>query len=294
MMNFGENLQNLRKLKNYSQEDLADKLQVSRQAVSKWESGTGYPETEKLISICELFDCSMDELVKGKISIDSNSEKKVYDSFMNKFSKSISLAIMLILIGTTLLLTVIGFNQDNSMIGTVVLLIFVVLSVPLFIVRGIEMENFKSKYPKLPNFYSQEEIDNYNNKFSKMIALSISIILIGVVVLMLTYALKLFDEDSTFPVSILMCFVTVAVPILVNAGIQKDKYDIEKYNKENSMYSKNELDKVGKYCGVIMIIATIIYLLISFIFNIWEISWIVFPVGGMLCGIVSILLKKDN
>lgn len=294
MMNFGENLQNLRKLKNYSQEDLADKLQVSRQAVSKWESGTGYPETEKLISICELFDCSMDELVKGKISIDSNSEKKVYDSFMNKFSKSISLAIMLILIGTTLLLTVIGFNQDNSMIGTVVLLIFVVLSVPLFIVRGIEMENFKSKYPKLPNFYSQEEIDTYNNKFSKMIALSISIILIGVVVLMLTYALKLFDEDSTFPVSILMCFVTVAVPILVNAGIQKDKYDIEKYNKENSMYSKNELDKVGKYCGVIMIIATIIYLLISFIFNIWEISWIVFPVGGMLCGIVSILLKKDN
>lgn len=294
MMNFGENLQNLRKLKNYSQEDLADKLQVSRQAVSKWESGTGYPETEKLISICELFDCSMDELVKGKISIDANSEKKVYDSFMNKFSKSISLAIMLMLIGTTLLLTIIGFNQDNIMIGTVVLLIFVVLSVPLFIVRGIEMENFKSKYPKLSNFYFQEEIDNYNNKFSKMIALSISIILIGVVALMSTYALKLFDEDSTFPVSILMCFVTVAVPILVNAGIQKDKYDIEKYNKENSMYSKNELDKVGKYCGVIMIISTIIYLLISFIFNIWEISWIVFPVGGMLCGIVSILLKKDN
>lgn len=294
MMNFGENLQTLRKLKNYSQEDLADKLQVSRQAVSKWESGTGFPETEKLISICDLFDCSMDELVKGKISIDSNLEKEVYDSFMNKFGKSISLAIMLILIGTTLLLTILGFNKDNNMYGIVVLLIFVVFSVPIFIVKGIEMENFKSKYPKLSNFYSQEEIDNYNNKFSKMIALSISIILIGVVVMMATIALKTFNEDSTFPVSILMCFVSVAVPILVNAGIQKDKFDIEKYNKENSMYSKNELDKVGKYCGVIMIIATIIYLLISFIFNIWEISWIVFPVGGMLCGIVSILLKKEN
>lgn len=293
MMNFGENLQTLRKLKNYSQEDLAEKLQVSRQAVSKWESGTGYPETEKLINICDLFDCSMDELIKGKISIDSNSEKEVYNSFMNKFSKSISLAIMLILIGTTLLLTILGFNKDNNMYGIVVLLIFVVFSVPIFIVRGIEMENFKTKYPKLSNFYSQEEIDNYNNKFSKMIALSISIILIGVVVLMATIALKIFNEDSTFPVSILMCFVSVAVPILVNAGIQKDKYDIEKYNKENSMYSKEELDKVGKYCGVIMIIATIIYLLISFIFNIWEISWIVFPVGGMLCGIVSILLKKE-
>ena len=88
-----------------------------------------------------------------------------------------------------------------------------------------------------------------------------------------------------------MCFVTIAVPILVNAGIQKDKYDIEKYNKINSIVSKTESDKVGKYCGVIMII--IIYLLISFIFNVWEISWIAFPVGGMLCGIVSILLKEE-
>lgn len=292
MMNFGENLQNLRKLKNYSQEDLADKLKVSRQAVSKWESGTGFPETEKIISICDLFDCSMDELIKGKISIDSNSEKENYDSFMNKFSKSISLATMLILIGTTLLLTILGFNENN-MFGIVILLIFVVFSIPIFIVKGIEMENFKAKYPKLSNFYSQEEIDNYNNKFSKMIASAISIILIGVIVFMTIIALKIFNEDSTFPVSILMCFISVAVPLLVNTGIQKDKYDIEKYNKENSIDFKKETEKVGKYCGVIMIIATIVFFLISFIFNAWEISWIVFPIGGMLCGIVSILLRKE-
>ncbi len=294
MMNFGENLQTLRKLKNYSQEDLADKLQVSRQAVSKWESKTGYPEIEKLISICELFDCSMDELIKGKISVDSNSEKEVYDTFMNKFSKSISFATMLILIGTTIFLTILGFNEDNNMFGVVVLLIFVAFAVPIFIVRGIEMENFKSKYPKLSNFYSQEEIANYNNKFSKMIALAISIILIGVIVFMTILALKIFNEDSTFPVSIFMCFITIAVPFLVNTGIQKDKYNIEKYNRENSIGSKNDLDKVQKYCGIIMLIATIIYLLISFIFNIWKISWLVYPVGGILCGIVSILLKKEN
>lgn len=209
------------------------------------ERGTGFPETEKLINICDLFDCSMDELVKGKISIDSSSEKEVYDTFMNTFSKSISFAIMLILIGTTIFLTLLGFNEDNSILGVVVLLIFVVFAVPIFIVKGIEMENFKSKYPKLSNFYSEEEIDNCNNKFSKMIALEISIILIGVVVLMTIIALKIFNENSTFPVSILMCFVAVAVPLLVNTGIQKDKYDIEKYNRENSICSKEKLDKAG-------------------------------------------------
>ena len=48
-MGFSENLQILRKMKNMSQEQLAERLDVSRQAVSKWESGNGYPETEKLI-----------------------------------------------------------------------------------------------------------------------------------------------------------------------------------------------------------------------------------------------------
>lgn len=54
-MGFAENLQSLRKMKGMSQEQLAEKLDVSRQAVSKYESGNGYPETEKLIAICEIF-----------------------------------------------------------------------------------------------------------------------------------------------------------------------------------------------------------------------------------------------
>ena len=48
-MSLSENLQNLRKINNLSQEELAEKLNVSRQAVSKWESGSGFPETEKII-----------------------------------------------------------------------------------------------------------------------------------------------------------------------------------------------------------------------------------------------------
>lgn len=298
-MNFGENLQLLRKMKNYSQEDLAEKLQVSRQAVSKWESGTGFPETEKIIIICEIFNCSMDELVKGKISNDANLDKKIYDSFINKFSKSISLAIMLILMGITLLLFVTGFAKNDidqeryATYGVVVFLIFVTLGVPIMVVKGIEMSNFKNKYPKLANFYSVDELENFNRTFSKLVALSISIILVGVVVFIGIISLNLFDSESTFPVSIFMLFITIAVPILVNTGIQKDKYDIDKYNRENDVEAKKQDEMIGKYCGIIMIITTIVYLLISFIFNIWEISWIVYPVGGMLCGIVSISLNKN-
>jgi transcriptional regulator with XRE-family HTH domain len=66
-MSFRKNLEYLRKQKKLSQEELAFKLGVSRQAVSKWESGGAYPETEKMLSICKIFACSLDDLMNGNI-----------------------------------------------------------------------------------------------------------------------------------------------------------------------------------------------------------------------------------
>lgn len=63
-MTLGEKLFKLRKEHNYTQEQLADILGVSRQSISKWESDIAYPETDKLIKMGKLFDCSMDYLLK--------------------------------------------------------------------------------------------------------------------------------------------------------------------------------------------------------------------------------------
>lgn len=77
-MKFCDKLQKLRKEFNITQEGLADKLNVSRQAVSKWESGTGYPDTEKLIQISKIFNVTMDELVNdGEIKRESSKEELV-------------------------------------------------------------------------------------------------------------------------------------------------------------------------------------------------------------------------
>ena len=66
-MTFGEKLAKLRKENNYTQEQLADILEVSRQSISKWESDIAYPETEKLVRIGKLFSCSMDYLLNDEI-----------------------------------------------------------------------------------------------------------------------------------------------------------------------------------------------------------------------------------
>lgn len=74
-MKFGENLYKLRKTAKMSQEKLAEKMDVTRQSVSKWENGESYPEMEKIMKLCNIFHCKINELVhEDMIDIDSLDE----------------------------------------------------------------------------------------------------------------------------------------------------------------------------------------------------------------------------
>lgn len=66
-MNIGEKIYKLRTEKNLSQGDLADRLDVSRQSVSKWENDTAVPDLDKLIKLCDIFEISLDELTGREI-----------------------------------------------------------------------------------------------------------------------------------------------------------------------------------------------------------------------------------
>lgn len=99
-MKFGENLRKLRKSKKLSQEKLAEKMQVSRQSVSKWETGDAYPEMNNILQLCKIFHCHINDLVNDSIiDIDSLDEeikvnvvkfKKEQQSKMKGLSKAIS------------------------------------------------------------------------------------------------------------------------------------------------------------------------------------------------------------
>jgi transcriptional regulator with XRE-family HTH domain len=78
-MNFSANLKRVRAEKNLSQEQLAEMLGVSRQAISKWEQDSGYPETEKLIQIAKQLDVSLDSLL-----LDRPSEEEAKNQLENK------------------------------------------------------------------------------------------------------------------------------------------------------------------------------------------------------------------
>lgn len=296
-MSISENLQILRKSKNMSQEELAEKLNVSRQAVSKWESGSGYPETEKIISICEIFDCSMDELVKGKIANDIKEEKSNYDSVMTSTAKGIAIGVGITILGAAVMMTIMGLLQGHDqshLLGVIAVLVAVIFAVPMFIVFGTKEDNFKKKNPKVANVYTEEEIEKGNSKYTVILACGISTILLGVIAMFVLMGLKVFGEESTLPVAVLLYFVAVGVTTLVYSGKMKEKFDIEAYNKQNTEEAKAESNKIGKICGVIMLIATAIFLVLGLGFGFWSFNWIVFPIGGILCGIVATILEKES
>jgi len=90
-MRFNEKLKNLRKGKNITQEKLAESLNVSRQAVSKWESGDVMPEIDKIVELAKMYDISLDYLLTDKTEnphVTDQKANKVYDEpKSNKFNK---------------------------------------------------------------------------------------------------------------------------------------------------------------------------------------------------------------
>ena len=79
-MKFGDNLKTIRKNKNMSQEQLAEKINVSRQSVSKWETGDAYPEMNHILELCKIFHCKINDLIHTDMSdISSFDEKIVMD-----------------------------------------------------------------------------------------------------------------------------------------------------------------------------------------------------------------------
>lgn len=131
-MTFGEKLFQLRKDRGLSQEALAERLHTSRQAISKWENGQGFPETEKLLMIGNIFEVSIDYLLKESVEPNDDRESGYYVSkemgegyllSSHKVSKHISLGIFLIVLS---FLPFFIFKQDPALyiIPTIILATF--------------------------------------------------------------------------------------------------------------------------------------------------------------------------
>ena len=306
----------LRKKNGWSQEELAEKMGVSRQSVSKWEGAQSVPDLKKILQLAELFGVTTDYLLKDSIENEEYTQDDIADDNVRKVSlaqanefleqrkkaaKRIALAtfmciispIALILFGAVSESGIINISEVfATVIGLLVLFIFAAFAVVLFVYTGmknspyefLEKEIIETEYGV--SGMVKEKQKQYHNTYIKSNILGTVICILSPVPLIL----GAFMDNSVIlacMLSLTMVLAGIGATFFISAGVRWES--MQKLLQEGE-YSKNE--KTGYNIKnaidtVYWLLAVAVYLLWSFITNDWGLTWIVWPIAGVLYGAVS-------
>ncbi len=291
-MTFGENLQFLRKRRGMTQEELAEKMDVSRQSVSKWESNAAYPEMDAILRLCDLFSCDMDTLLRGDVSRRFGEDAAAYDRHMNRFSAAIAAGVALVLLGVIFSMLLVCFFA-NEMAGGMVFFLFLIFAVTIFIVSSMNHDTFKRQHPGFVPCYTKEEMDRFERRFPFLIAVPVALILLGLVVMIpmaMHSPVRLNQEQwEALCASVFLLCVTISASTLTWAGIQHSKYG---FPEEKPTPAER---RVGRVWGVGMVAATALYVGLGLGLDLWkQTAAVIYTVAALLCVAVTILVKKDD
>lgn len=292
---FGDNLQYYRKQNNMTQEQLAERLEVSRQTVSKWEAGTSYAEMEKLLQLCDLFSCELDTLLRKNASEAEIEDNLQHRKHMREFRKWVTCGIALLIFAAAFYELMEGWGRFHESVQDTFFMIIAIIGILILVVQGLKDSDYRKKHPIIQVFYTEEEKEGFDSHFPAKIATGVGLILIGMLVVLNAERLPLPQNMNVeFYNGIFLLFVTIAVSIMVYTGMHKQAYDVEEYNRENDPKVNTKNTPVAVWCGCIMLFATIIFLIAGLVFHLWEICWIVYPIGGMICGMVTLILNRQK
>ena len=327
-MILSEKICNLRKQNGWSQEELAEKLNISRQSVSKWESGTSIPDLDKIIKLSEIFEVSTDYLLKdnveeaGASKTEMNFQEKPvrnislaeageYLDLVLKISKKMALGVALCILAPAILCAVLGFSmpginradvflseQAACGIGVALLLIFIACGVALLITNGMKLSKYE--YLEKECFTLEygiqgivkKKMEEFEAAFRKSIALGVTLCILGVVPLLLAGSLEAGDRIYMWCTSLLLLLVASGVLLFGWSGMIHGSYQKILQTDEYSPENKELGQRLSWFSGSYWCIITAVYLGISLTFDNWDISWIIWPVAGVLFAAIYQILKN--
>ncbi|MCI5574722.1 MAG: helix-turn-helix domain-containing protein [Clostridiales bacterium] len=300
----------LRKKNGWSQEELAEKMNVSRQAVSKWESAQTVPDLEKILQLSGLFGVTTDYLLKDELEseeyTDSAAEsgvKRVTLAEANEFidwrrsaAVRIAVAVFLCIASVIPLLLLAAASEANMLgmtaefagaVGMVIFLVTVTVAVVIFVYCGfrnapyayLDKEVFETEYGV--KGMVREKQKAYRNAYVRSNMIGVGICVLSPVALFV----GAFSGDEFFTVLMLtvtLLAVGVGVIFFITAGVRWAS--MQKLLREGD-FSDREKKRSGlkeSVGAIYWLLAVAIYLGWSFATDNWTISWIVWPIAGVL------------
>ncbi|WP_428420479.1 helix-turn-helix transcriptional regulator [Paraeggerthella hominis] len=251
-MSFRDNLQHLRDLQDMSQADLAQQIGVSRQSVAKWEAEKSYPEMDKLIKICDLFGCSLDDLVRGDLagreaaSAGSSVVEELaacegqpvvegvptdawgYDEHMRRRAWDVAAAVAVVILGfgAGINFTTMGPNVNPS---PFVIFFSIGVALALLLVKPTWKEHraFLEGHPHIDDFYTSEQKDRARSAKGGAVVGAVVLVIAG---LNMPGLFGWFQQYTFAALAMFGCFA-LAAALVVYAVMMDRRTNVARYNR---------------------------------------------------------------
>ncbi len=318
---------NERKKNGWSQEELAQRLSVSRQSISKWEGAQAVPDLQKIIKMAEVFGVSTDYLLKDELEPndaagytentfkDSTELRKVTMKEANAYLETVRKTAPMTAMGVTLcicspitLIALTGISDFYTVIpeglaagiGMAMFLLSVATAVYMFIMSSakkkefafLEKEAFETEYGVVGMV--REKRSEYAPTHTRKIALGVVMCILSAVPLVLVACMS---EERNVELLVVACvgflllLVSYGVNFIVSTCIIEGSFDKLLQENDYTLESKKSNAFIEKISGVYWSVVIAGYLGWSFLSGRWDITWMVWPVAGVLFGAVSGIIK---
>lgn len=304
-----------RKKNGWSQEELSEKLGVTRQSVSKWEGAQAIPDLQRLLQMSQIFGVSTDYLLKDELEEDENTYEEVTDDTdmplrrvsmeeANRFlevkrrtAPRIALATFMCMLSPISLFLLAAASETEKLklsenaacgIGMIVLLLFVAAAVAIFISCGMKTKEYEYLETELieteygVSSAVMERKKQYGERYTRYNICGTTLCILGVLPLFIGMAITENEMILVCMLCLLLVVEGIGVMFFINACIIQASFQKllqeEDYSVERKRSSKWNL-AVGT---VYWLVVTAAFLGYSFITNDWGRSWIIWPVAGVL------------
>lgn len=305
----------LRKQFAWSQEELAEKMSVSRQSVSKWEGANSIPDLNKIIKLGEIFGVSTDYLLKDEIEAIESIKEDVeiglikvtldqanhYIDLKLKAAKIASFGVVVILSSMIPLFLLLGLSglevgvmtsNVAVAIGLVLMLVMVALSVSIFIRSSqyeAEFEKFEDEEFELVygvRSILKERLDQFKPTYQVKVSISVMMFITCVIPLIVAALLGGSKFWVLMMVIVLMLMLTLGIYIIMPVSTEYNAYNLLVGEGDYSPKKKHITKRTEKVASFYWPLLLAIYLAWSFWTMAWGTTWIIWPVGAVLFGAI--------
>jgi transcriptional regulator with XRE-family HTH domain len=315
---------NERKKNGWSQEELADMLDVSRQSVSKWEGAQSIPDLSKILKMAEIFGVSTDYLLKDEMEPESNSVVPYYEqndaiSSLKRVSMEeasefittrkevlpkiglgvflcITCPVVLILLAGLQNAGIIGITENvAAAIGLMFLFAQIGTAVWLFVSKGgklgkyefMEKEAFDTEYGV--DGMVKERMAASEPYNTKALTTGVLLCVLGSVPLVITSVLGAPEVVIVSMVALLLLLVGCAVYMFVSVCGVHSSYKILLQTDDYSYENKKKNNKLEPITRIYWLAIVVIYLAVSFLTQRWDMTWIIWAVSGVLFALIRVI-----